>query len=147
MSSVHLKMPRWQLRLLTLSGAVLLLSGLAWLLMHYSVGAGTGGLPHPAEAWWMRLHGFGVFLGLFALGVVANGHVVHGLRATRRHRRRRQRVSGLMLVAALLLLVATGYALYYFVPEEVRNVWSWTHTALGVAIAAGSFWHARGVTA
>jgi len=70
--SVH-RLLRWQRLALYLAGAVLLLTGGLWLLVHYSVGAGAGALPHPLEAWSLRLHGLAAFAGLFVLGVLNNG--------------------------------------------------------------------------
>ncbi|MEP7296670.1 MAG: hypothetical protein ABI702_10815 [Burkholderiales bacterium] len=65
-------------------GALLLTTGLAWLALHYLVGAGAGELPHPLEAWTLRTHGMAGFAGLFMLGVVAAAHLPHGWRLSRR---------------------------------------------------------------
>src|SRR5437867_3506565 len=88
------RIPRWQRLALYTSGATLLASGLSWLALHYAVGAGAGELPHPLEAWLMRLHGLAAFASLFMLGVIAGSHVPHGWRMSARHRWARQRSSG-----------------------------------------------------
>jgi len=141
----HLQLPAWHKGWLWVAGLGLLLSGSAWLAVHYLVGAGAAedALPHPAEAWLMRLHGLGVFAGLFVSGLLAGGHVGHGWRHTRRHGRRGRRLGGLLLCAVLALLVASGYALYYLVPEGARAWVGWVHAGLGLSLTAGVFWHAR----
>ena len=68
--SAHRLAP-WQRRLLVGSGVLLLATGLAWLAVHYTVGAGAGEMPAPAEAWLMRLHGLAAFAALFLLGALA----------------------------------------------------------------------------
>ena len=129
------RLPRWQRLALYLSGAVLLLSGVAWLVLHYSLGAGAGGLPHPLEAWSLRLHGLAAFGGLFVLGALAAAHVPQGWRLSHRRRWAGQRLSGVSLCALAALLVLTGYLLFYFAPEAVRPALGWLHAAAGLAMA------------
>ncbi|HEV7914326.1 MAG TPA: DUF4405 domain-containing protein [Albitalea sp.] len=131
----------WHRRCLYASGALLLLSGVAWLVLHYAVAA--GGLPHPLEAWTMRLHGAAAFVGLFMLGVLAAVHVPHGWRLSGRPRHARQRGSGLALCVLAAALVASGYLLYYFAPETVRPLLGWLHAGAGIAMAASFALHRR----
>ncbi len=133
----------WQRRLLYGSGAVLLLSGLAWLAVHYSVGGGTGELPHAAEPWLMRLHGLAMLVWLFSQGTLAAAHVPQGWRSTGRHRWAGQRNSGVMLCVSSGLLAATGYLLYYGAPEALRPTVGWLHSLVGVAIAVLLLTHRR----
>lgn len=149
------RLPRWQGLALYLSGAALLLSGVVWLALHYSLGGGAGGLPHPLEAWSLRLHGLAAFGGLFVLGALAAAHIPQGWRLSQRRRWAGQRLSGLTLCALAALLVLTGYLLFYFAPEAVRPALGWLHAAVGLAMAvlllahrrrarrAESAWHAR----
>ena len=125
------------------SGAALLLSGALWLAVHHMVGAGAGELPHPLEAWAMRLHGLSAFAGLFVLGALAAAHVPQGWRWSHRPRWAGQRTSGLLLCGLAAALVATGYALYYFAPEAIRPGLGWAHAALGVAMALVVLRHRR----
>lgn len=133
----------WQRRSLYATGGVLLASGGAWLALHYLAGAGE--LPHPLEAWALRVHGLAGYAALFVLGAVVAAHVPHGWRLARRHRWAQQRRSGLVVCALSTGLAASGYLLYYFAPETVRPALGWGHALAGVACAAALAWHRRGV--
>ena len=135
---------RWQRLGVYLAGAVLLLTGGLWLAVHYSVGAGTGELPHPLEAWSLRLHGLAGFAALFMLGVLGASHIPHGWRLSARQRWTYQRNSGLALCVLAALLTASGYLLYYFAPEMWRASIGWVHAFIGVAMAALLLHHRRG---
>ncbi|HSI48478.1 MAG TPA: DUF4405 domain-containing protein [Ideonella sp.] len=141
-----IRLPGWQLRLLLVVGLLLLLTGIVWLGVHYSIGAGTGELPHPLEVWCIRLHGAAAFAGLFVLGVLGGNHIPAGWRVTHHHRRGArgmQRSTGIGLVALATLMVGTGYALYYFTPEEWRPAMGWLHAGAGFAMAALALLHRR----
>ena len=137
------RLPQWQWVTLILSGLALLASGLVWLGVHYSIGAGAGELPHPLEAWAMRVHGLAAFAGLFLVGALAGAHIPHGWRMSGRHRWAQQRGTGLALCSGAALLAASGYLLYYFAPDSVRPTLGWAHSAVGVAMAAVVFAHGR----
>jgi hypothetical protein len=137
------RLPRWQHAVLVGIGVVALASGLAWLALHYLIGTAATGLPHPGEAWLMRLHGLAGFGGLFVFGLLAAVHVPHGWRLVARHRWARQRGSGVALCTLAALLALSGYLLYYFAPEPVRPALGGIHAALGVAMAALVLRHRR----
>lgn len=127
--------------------AVLLVgTGAVWLAVHYSVGAGTGGLPHPIEAWCLRVHGLAAFGGLFVLGALAASHMPQGWRLSLRRGWAQQRLTGTVLCALGALLVLTGYMLYYFAPEDVRPPLGWVHAGLGLAMTLLVFGHRRAVS-
>lgn len=138
------RLPAWHRRLLQGSGLLLLATGGLWLALHYSVGAGAGELPHPLEAWCLRLHGAAAFAGLFVLGLLAATHIPQGWRLSERRRWSNQRRSGLWLCVGAATLVLTGYLLYYFAPETIRPALGWAHAAVGAAVASGIVWHRRG---
>ena len=127
-----------------LASAVLLLTGVLWLALHNSVGAGSGELPHPLEAWSLRLHGLASFAGLFMLGVLGASHIPLGWRLSARQRWTQQRNSGLALCVLAALLAVTGYLLYYFAPETLRPTLGWAHAIAGVAAGALLLRHRRG---
>jgi hypothetical protein len=128
------RLSRWQRLTLYVNAALLLGSGCVWLALHYTVGAGAGGLPHPLESWAMRLHGLAAFGALFVLGVLAGAHIPQGWRMGSRHRFAAQRGSGLTLCALGAILAGTGYLLYYFAPEAIRPALGWLHALAGVAM-------------
>ncbi len=136
---------RWQRMALYLTGASLLFTAGLWLAVHYSIGAGAGALPHPLEAWALRLHGLAAFAGLFVLGVFAGGHIPQGWRASVRNGWPLQRQTGLFLCISGALLILSGYLLFYFAPEEVRPALGWAHTVIGVSMAGMIVSHRRGV--
>jgi hypothetical protein len=131
-------LPRWQRWLLHGMVALLLVSGLAWLALHYSIGAGAGELPHPLEAWLMRLHGAASMGALFAFGGLMPRHVPRGWQM------RRQRRTGLALWVFVGLLVGSGYAMYYLVSEALRPGIGLVHAAVGTVLMAGLLWHRQG---
>lgn len=137
------RLPRWQRRTLYASGVLLLATGLIWLGMHYTVGAGAGELPHPLEAWCLRLHGFAAMVGVGMFGALAAAHVPQGWRLARRWHLTGQQRTGVILCGLAALLMLTGYLLYYFAPEDVRPTLGVLHAALGVAMAALILVHRR----
>ena len=135
------RLRRWQRLLCDGTGITLLASGLVWLVVHYAWGAGAGELPHALEPWMMKLHGLAAMAALFAFGSLATGHVPHGLRVTQGRRGRRQRLLGLWLGALAMLLVGSGYLLYYFTPEDWRAGLGGAHSVIGIAMALLLVWH------
>jgi succinate dehydrogenase/fumarate reductase cytochrome b subunit len=100
-------------------------------------------LPHPAEAWAMRLHGLAGFAALFLLGALAAAHIPQGWRVSGRLRWAGQRQSGLALCFLGAALVLSGYLLYYFAPEAVRPTLGWAHAGAGLAMAGVWVAHRR----
>jgi len=164
MNPTSLRLPTWQHRLLLAVSALLLLSGLAWLGLHYTVGAGHGELPHPLEHLLMEWHGAAGFGALFAFGMLAAGHVPAGWRLTRpvrsaadhgqgqrphrtgpmlpaRPLRRSQRLTGLALLALAGCLAGSAYALYYLVDETWRPALGWAHSGAGLLMLALALVH------
>jgi hypothetical protein len=131
----------WQRRVLYASGVALLLSGAAWLAIHYGRAADT--LPSPIEAWLMRLHGLASFAALFVFGVFAAGHIPQGWRFTGAREDAGQRWTGLVLCALAGALALSAYLLYYFAPDSVRPTLGWLHSGLGAAMAALVLVHRR----
>ena len=138
------RLVRWQRIALYASGTLLLVTGTVWLAVHYSVGAGAGELPHPLEAWSLRLHGLAAFAGLFMLGALAAAHIPQGWRLSQRRRWAGQRSSGVMLCVIGGLLALSGYLLFYFASEPVRPALGWAHAAIGLTMAALIASHRRG---
>jgi len=135
-------------------GCVLLLAtGVAWLLGHdvWLQQTPFGPQPHPLVAWLLRAHGAIAWGVVLVGGVVWQVHVRPAWRAVRRRRLHRRRiegvrpgrartVSGVLLVAALVVLLGSAIGLQY-APEEAHAALSATHWVLGLALAIGLCWH------
>ena len=134
---------RWHRRTTDAAGLPLLVSGVVWLALHYSVGAGVGELPHPLEATAMRWHGAAAMLALFVFGLLAAHHVPHGWRVTQGRQAPLQRCLGLVLCVLAGLLVLSGYALYYGVGEDRRAALGLLHSAVGGLMALALVGHRR----
>lgn len=112
--------------------AALWLSGVVWLLFHYflQVPGAFGPRPHELEAWWLRLHGLAMMATLVVVGTTWIHHAHKAWRLSK------NRVLGGMIVAHLVWLAATGYALYY-VSSDVNDAWlPLLHWAPGLALPA-----------
>ena len=134
-----LKLPRWHKQTLYTAFGILLISGIAWLLMHY--GRDADSLPSPLEAWVMRLHGLSSMVMLMALGMVLGQHIPSGWRLSRMAGRPAQKRSGLWLSGALALAALTAYGLYYLVPESWHALTGWAHALLAAAALPLWWWH------
>jgi len=135
-------------------GCVLLLAtGVAWLLGHdvWLQQTPFGPQPHPLVAWLLRAHGAIAWGVVLVGGVVWQVHVRPAWRAVRRRRLHRRRiegvrpgrartVSGVLLVSALAILLASAIGLQY-APEQFHAGLSVTHWVLGLALAAALLWH------
>jgi len=89
--------------------ALLWLSGALWLPLHFLLPAHNefGPLPNAWEAPLMRLHGLIAVAAVFLFGWVGAGHVLARWSAAA------NRASGLWLMGCAIVLVLSGYALYY----------------------------------
>jgi hypothetical protein len=122
------KLARWQVQLLSISGAVLWLTGAAWLLLHYfgRVQGQFGPQANPLEPWLLRLHGLTMIAALLGVGSLLVVHIRKGWNY------RTQRVLGVVLSSAVGLLILSGYLLYYVGDEDLRNWVSIVHWAIGL---------------
>ena len=130
LSTGHRKWVYW-------SGSLLLATGMLWLLFHYFLrGHGQfGETPHPLEVWWLRLHGACAMLALLVLGSLLPIHVRRGWH------QRRNILAGSIVSGVALLLIVSGYALYYYGGEEARPWISLFHWGLGLGIPLLLVWH------
>jgi hypothetical protein len=118
---------RWLYAITTL----LVASGAGWIVVHYSdvlLPGRTEELARIArEALALKLHGVAAFATLLALGAMLATHALRGWAL------RRNRASGSVIVAVLVVLTVTGYALYYLVDDRTRPPVSLLHWVLGLA--------------
>ena len=117
-------------------GALLWLSGAVWLVLHYVFPQATafGPLPNPWEAPLMRAHGLIAVCAVFLIGWMVAAHV------TVRWASERNRRSGLVLGGAALLLIVSGYALYY-TTGAAHDAAALAHAAIGVLSAGAALAH------
>ena len=103
-------------------------SGALWLPLHYFLTqkARFGTVPHPLEPWTLKLHGAFAFAALWCGGLLWGMHIVGGWRSGRR------RWTGIALSALGVLLIASGYLLYYAGDEDLRAVTSIVHWGIGL---------------
>lgn len=125
---VNLRIERWHRRTIYSVLTLLALSGLVWLLARYwlrPVGQ-FGETIHPLEPLSMKVHGAAAMLTLFFLGSLMNAHIRRAIKAGR------NLAAGWSVIAAMLLLIVSGYVLYYLAGESDRPVWSFLHWILGL---------------
>lgn len=131
------RLARWQIMLLTISGALLWLSGAAWLLLHYygQVQSEFGPETNPLEPWFLRVHGLILIPALLGFGGLFVAHMPKGWK------NRYQRTIGIALTTAFAVLILSGYMLYYAGDEGLRDWTSLIHWALGLGTPALFIWH------
>jgi Kef-type K+ transport system membrane component KefB len=99
------------------------LSGAAWLVLHYLMRqqGEFGPQAHPLEPWALKGHGAFAFAAIWMAGMLWAAHVVNAWPQKRR------RPSGIALLCLLIVLIVSGYLLYYAGDEELRSVISTVH--------------------
>jgi hypothetical protein len=104
-------------------------SGTLWLVFHtfLQVKGEFGPSPHPLEPWWLKLHGVFAFASLWTFGLLWGVHLVQGWSLHRR------RWSGSVLFGGVLVLIVSGWLLYYVGSDTARPVVSVAHWAVGLA--------------
>ena len=128
---INLRLERWHRRCVYFSSAALFLSGAAWLLArHFLRPVGQfGETIHPLEPWAMKLHGGAAMLMLFFLGSLMNAHIRRALKAGR------NLATGWGMIVSMLVLILSGFGLYYVAGESDRPLWSVLHWVVGLAMA------------
>jgi hypothetical protein len=117
--------------------AALVVSGIAWVVLHYFFArpGEYGPTIHPAEPWMLKLHGAAAMAGLIIYGSLLPVHI------RRAWAIRRNIFLGIGLVLFMLALTVTGYLLYYAGDEETRPVISAVHWIIGLVVPAVLIWH------
>ena len=118
------------------SGAALFVTGAIWLVYRYFLRehGEFGEPPHPMEEWWLRMHGTAAVLMLLIAGSLLPVHVRVGWH------QRKNLLAGCILIAVLVLLIVSGYVLYYS-DEETRPVVSMLHWIIGLGAPVALIWH------
>jgi hypothetical protein len=105
-------------------------TGLGWLIAHFLLNAQDplGFANSSLEPLWLKAHGAFAFLALWTGGMLWGVHILRAWDS------RRRRWSGTAVFSALLILIVTGYLLYYVADDGARGVISWAHWVLGLAL-------------
>jgi hypothetical protein len=119
--------------------ALLWVSGCAWLVVHFAFPMVTdfGTAPNPWEPLLLRIHGWVAVSGVFLFGWITANHI------SDRWRRSSNRVSGFSLAGFVVVLTATGYALYY-TTDRLHDVAATTHELMGaiaIVFALTHWWN------
>lgn len=93
---------------------------------------------HPWQPWMLDLHVLSAPVLVYALGFIAQGHIMAQLA---RGRRRPGRATGLLAVSCVLPMIATGYLIQVFTHETARLVCVWGHVITGVVYTGGFLAH------
>jgi hypothetical protein len=136
-SRPHNPLPRWHRRSVRAMSALLLLSGLAWLVLVYGLappGEETPA-PHAYAGTALAVHGVAAQVALIVFALVGQAHLRAGWRTAE------QRTTGVGVGLALSLLVLTGLGFYYSANETALPWLRWTHVAVGVALPGLVAWH------
>ena len=121
--------PRWQRSLLYLALSGLVLTGLAWMILHYANGGFAGeDRPYALLHQFMVLHGILGYVAAVAVGVFLGQHVPAGWRAGR------NLATGLSVAALFAVLMSTALVLYYSGEESWRTLASLAHQILGLGL-------------
>lgn len=123
-----LKLSRTMRRLIYFIGVGVWLSGTLWLLLHhFFMRSGEFGMaPNPVEPWSLRAHAAFAFGGVWLLGFLSAAHIQKGWDS------QRKRYSGVVLVSAFVVLILSGYLLYYVGEEQARAILSALHWIIGI---------------
>lgn len=124
---------------LYLTGLVLLGSGLLWVLMHYFlVSEGPfGPQAGPTELWSQRIHGAAAMVFLIVLGSLIPIHMVTGWKT------RRKVPTALGVVIVNIILIVSGYGLYYFGGDLSRGSAHWSHIIAGIILPIALLFHLK----
>lgn len=122
------RLPRWQEWAVYLGFALLLATGVAWLLFErfVRVAGEFGPEHHPAEHIALIVHGVVAYAFLTLGGAMIPVHIIGGWNAKRNVK------SGVTLVATLLILGTTALGLYYLGDEVLRAGISAAHWVTGL---------------
>ncbi|MBI1869574.1 MAG: hypothetical protein HYS07_00095 [Chlamydiae bacterium] len=122
-----MKIPKIYRRSLYISMSLLFLTGLvAWIAyLGISPETETTGLLYLIRSTGLKIHGGMAMIVLIVLGALIPNHIVKSWKI------KKNKPSGTILVSVLVVLILTGYFLYYS-DEVLRNISSMIHIALGL---------------
>ena len=113
------------------------LSGCLWLYLDQFLSrrGEFGPIAHPMEPPLLLLHGVIAILSMYLFGYVSTRHIVRGWRGGHR------RLSGGMFVTVLIVLIVSGFALFFLSDDHWQRVARLTHEGFGLAGTAFALQH------
>ena len=113
------------------------ITGCLWLMLdQFFARPGTfGPMPHPWQPALLLVHGVVAIVGMYLLGWVTARHVVRWWPG------RLRRLSGATLSAFLLLLVVSGFALFFLSDDRWQHLAALSHDFLGVGVTVFGIQH------
>jgi hypothetical protein len=129
---VNLRLERWHRRSIYACFAALTISGALWLVARYFMRPINqfGESIHPLEPLAMKFHGGAAMVMLFFLGSLMNAHIRRAIKA------RHNLGTGWSMIVTMLVLIASGFGLYYIAGEGDRSIWSLLHWLIGLGSTA-----------
>ena len=139
-------MLKWQRKSIYACTAVLMMSGIIWLLADW--------ITPPLELaslieierskvlkiWSIRAHSLIALVTLVVIGSLITTHMQV------RWARKRNRVSAVLNLALFITLTLTGYLLWYGDEGQVRSVATLAHWVMGLMLPLVLYWHSRAVS-
>ena len=115
---------------------LLWISGVVWLYLRYfvQIQGEYGPEAHPAQAMLLKLHGAVAMIFLIVFGSILY-HIRPGWKT------KSQRPSGVSLLTTCIVLILTGWGLYYIGHEKIRYLSSAIHSILGFFLPVIIFLH------
>ena len=129
-----MKLPHLQRYLSHITFFVLLFTGLIWLFFEFFVDYSSS--LHFLRIWSLRLHGAASYGFLIVFGMIISTHISFNWRV-----KKNRRISGIILVTFFVILILTGYGLYYSGNEQFRNFISYLHWICGSICSTFFIWH------
>lgn len=107
--------------------SALFLSGALWWVLSYFF--------HHEFSSILKIHGALAMSFLIILGWMIPAHVQLAWKL------RKNKFSGIILIVFLAVLITSGYGLYYFSGDALRNATTWIHIGLGLSLPLAIIWH------
>jgi len=128
MTNPSYRLSRFHQGLIYLACFFLFGSGVGWMLAHSFLHGNNVyvSAPHPSEPIWLAIHGLFAILVLILLGSLIASHMRLAWKA------KKNRPSGAIFLGLNLLLITTGYGLYYAGSESLRSFFHTTHCWAGL---------------
>ena len=133
----HGRMPRQARAAIYIVIGGLWLTGIVWLVLDqfFAEVGPFGPTPNRLEPAVLLIHGVVAILGMYVLGWVSIRHVVRWWRGGLR------RVSGASLSTCLVLLVVTGFALFFVSDDGSQHAAALSHDVFGLIVTVFGVQH------